>query len=248
VKFDFSGKALLLTGAGGGIGSAVAQLFHEAGGSVVLADIDGDAAARVAESFDPKGKRTAALRYDAAIAEDSEDAVELCRERFGRLDCVVSAAALYENLPFLSMTDEQWRRNMAVNLDGVFYLCRRAIPVMEDGGSVVLVASQSAHEGGSVNHSPYGASKGGVLLLARSLARELAPRIRVNAVSPGFIDTAMAREAIRLRGAAALERTPMRRMGSPREAAESIAFLCSNASTYITGQTIHINGGAYMGG
>src|SRR5690606_35215405 len=102
---------------------AVAQLFHEAGGSVVLLDIDGDAAARVAESFDPKGQRTATLRYDAAIPEDSEDAVELCRERFGRIDCVVSAAALYENLPFLSMTDEQWRWNMAVNLDGVFYLC-----------------------------------------------------------------------------------------------------------------------------
>jgi len=248
VEFDFAGKALLLTGASGGIGSAVVKLFHDAGASVLLADIDGDAATALAHSLDPGKKRTAALQYDAASAEHAEAAVELCLQRFGRLDYLVSAAALYEDLPFLSMTDEQWRRSISVNLDGVFYLCRRAIPRMEDNGAVVLIASQSAHEGSSVRHSPYGASKGGVLLLARSLARELAPRIRINAVSPGFIDTPMAREAVRLRGAAALERTPMGRMGTPREAAESIAFLCSDASTYITGQTIHINGGAYMGG
>lgn len=248
MKFDFSGKALLLTGASGGIGKAVAELFHEAGASVLLADIDGAAVSDLAQSMDPGGKVVVGLKYDAASASDAERAVGLCLSKFGRLDYVVSAAALYEDLPFLTMTDEQWRRSMAVNLDGVFYICRRAIPVMEDNGAVVLIASQSAHEGGSVRHSPYGASKGGVLLLARSLARELAPRIRINAVSPGFIDTPMSREAIRLRGAAVLDKTPMGRMGTPREAAESIAFLCSDASTYITGQTIHINGGAYMGG
>lgn len=248
VTFDFSGKALVLTGASGGIGSAVAKLFYDAGASLLLADIDGKAVAALAESLDPGKERTAALAYDAASAEHAVAAVDLCLERFGRLDHLVSAAAIYEELPFLTMTDEQWRRSIAANLDGVFYLCRRAIPKMQDGGAVVLVASQSAHEGSSVRHSPYGASKGGVLLLARSLARELAPRVRINAVSPGFIDTPMAREAIRLRGPAALERTPMGRMGTPKEAAESIAFLCSDASTYITGQTIHINGGAYMGG
>ncbi len=248
MNFDFSGKTILLTGASGGIGSETAELFYEAGANIVLADINGEAASGLARTLDPKEKRTAALGYDAASAEDSETAVRLCLERFGQLDHLISAAALYEELPFLTMTDQQWHKTMAVNLDGVFYICHRAIPKMTEGGSVVLVASQSAHEGSSVSHSPYGASKGGVLLLARSLARELAPRVRINTVSPGFIDTPMAREAIRLRGAAALDRTPMRRMGTPREAAESIAFLCSDASTYITGQTIHINGGAYMGG
>lgn len=248
VKFDFSGKTMLLTGASGGIGSAVVTLFNEAGANVVLADVNGEAVAELVRKLDPEGKCTASLAYDAADPNDSEAAVELCLQRFGQLDYVISAAALYEELPFLTTTDEQWRKTIAVNLDGVFYLCRRAIPKMTDGGSVVLIASQSAHEGGSVKHSPYGASKGGVLLLARSLARELAPNIRINAVSPGFIDTPMAREAMRLRGAAALKKVPMMRMGTIREAAESIAFLCSDAATYITGQTIHVNGGAYMGG
>src|SRR5690606_19859589 len=114
--FDFRDKSLVLTGASGGIGGAVAQLFLEAGGSVLLADINGAAAAALALTLDPSGRRTAALEYDAANAADSEAAVELCLERFGRIDCVVSAAALYEDLPFLDMTDEQWRRSMAVNL------------------------------------------------------------------------------------------------------------------------------------
>lgn len=248
MKFDFSGKAALITGASGGIGSAVTKLFYDAGAQIVLADINNEALASIMQTLNLSEERVATIQYDAANPDDSDATVNLCLERFGRLDHVISTAALYEELPFLTMTDEQWRRSMAVNLDGVFYLCRRAIPKMEDGSSVVLIASQSAHEGSSVSHSPYGASKGGVLLLARSLARELAPRIRINAVSPGFIDTPMAREAIRLRGQAALDRTPMKRMGTPVEAAESIAFLCSDASTYITGQTIHINGGAYMGG
>ena len=146
------------------------------------------------------------------------------------------------------MTDEQWRRTMAVNLDGVFFIIRRAVAVMEDGGVIVNIASQSAHSGASIGHSPYGASKGGVLLLTRSLARELAPRIRVNAISPGVIDTVMARELMRRNGNAILQTIPMARQGEPTEIAAAVMFLCSSGAAYITGQTIHVNGGAYMGG
>lgn len=245
---DFSGRVLLLTGAGGGIGTAIAELFHEAGASVVLADINEGAVQALARRLDPTETRACGVRYDASRPADAAGAVQTCMQTFGRLDFLVPAAAIYEELPFESMTDEQWRRTISVNLDGVFYICRRSVPVMSQGGAIVMIASQSAHQGSSVHHSPYGASKGGVLLLMRSLARELAPRIRVNAISPGLTDTPMAREAIRLRGARALEGTPMGRMGTPSEAAGCIAFLCSDVAGYVNGETIHVNGGAYMGG
>lgn len=245
---QFADKVLLVTGAGGGIGGAIAATFFSKGAKVLLADITVDTATEHAKRLDPSGRRAQAVPYDAANPADADAVVAACIERFGRLDFLVPAAALYEELPFMQMTDAQWRRTLAVNLDGVFYICRRAIPVMPDGGCVVTIASQSAHVGSSRSHSPYGASKGGVLTFTLSLARELAPRIRVNTVSPGIIDTAMARELIRRNGSAMLKDIPLQRQGEPREVADAVAFLCSEAATYITGQAIHVNGGAYMGG
>jgi 3-oxoacyl-[acyl-carrier protein] reductase len=246
--FDFSGRVLLVTGAGSGIGRAVAERFHEAGASVLLADLNAEAAGRLAASLDPAGIRALAMGYDASRANDAEAAVRLCLDRFGRLDYLVPAAGVFEDHPFLSMTDEAWRRTISINLDGVFYICRRAVPLMTDGGSVVTVASEAAHAGASRTHVHYGASKGGVLLFTRSLAREIAPRIRVNAVSPGTIDTPMVESWMRQHGTAFLAGTPMARVGTAREVADAVAYLCSDAASYVTGQTIHVNGGSYMGG
>lgn len=243
-----AGKALLLTGAAGGIGQAIARTFLKAGAKVVLADLGEERVAELARALDPVGEATAGLAYDAAMPEDAGRAVALCLERFGRLDCLVPAAAVYEDHPFLGMTDAEWRRTLSINLDGVFYVCRRAVPAMPEGGSIVLIASEAAHAGSSRGHAHYGASKGGVMTLARSLARELAPRIRVNAVSPGTIDTPMVENFLRLHGEAQMAATPMRRWGAPREVADAVAFLCGDAASYITGQTMHVNGGSYMGG
>ena len=221
---EFAGRVLLVTGAGGGIGQAIAASFHEAGARVVLADIRRDAMEGVAKSLDPSAERVECVSYDASRPGDADVAVKRCFDRFGGLDFLVPAAALYEELPFMSMTDDQWRRSLAVNLDGVFYICRRAIPVMKEGSSVVTIASQSAHVGASKSHSPYGASKGGVLALTLSLARELAPRIRVNTVSPGVIDTPMAQELLRRHGTAVLDTIPLGRQGMPREVADAVMF------------------------
>jgi 3-oxoacyl-[acyl-carrier protein] reductase len=129
---------------------------------------------------------------------------------------------------------------------GVFYICRRAIAVMCHGSAVVNIASDAAHQGSSVEHSHYGTSKGGVLTLTKSLARELAPNIRVNAVSPGTTDTPMAQNVMRIRGKEILASIPMGRLATPAEIADTVAFLCSDAATYITGQAIQVNGGSYM--
>jgi 3-oxoacyl-[acyl-carrier protein] reductase len=141
------------------------------------------------------------------------------------------------------MTDEQWRRMIAINLDGVFYMTRRAIPFMNKGGAIVALSSMSGHKGGSYAHAHYGATKGGILAYVRGLARDVGPDIRVNSVSPGLIDTPML-------PASAVEQQlgsiPLARIGKPSEVASVVAFLCSDAASYITGETIIISGGLYM--
>jgi 3-oxoacyl-[acyl-carrier protein] reductase len=246
--FDFSRQVLLLTGANGGIGRAIAREFVEGGAKVVLADIDEPGASAYARALDPGAADTAVARLDAADPGDVEKAIDLCTARFGRLDFLVTAAAIYEDHAFESMTDEAWRRTISINLDGVFYACRRVAPVMAEGGAIVNLASEAAHVGGSPTHSHYGASKAGVLALTRSIARELAPRIRVNAVSPGTIDTPMVARFLAAQGPGYVESIPMRRLGTPRDVAQAVAFLCSGAASYITGTTIHVNGGSYAGG
>jgi 3-oxoacyl-[acyl-carrier protein] reductase len=245
--FDFSQQVLLLTGANGGIGRGIAREFMAAGARVVLADINEAGTADFARSIDPAGAHTAAVRLDAGNSADVERAVELCSRRFGRLDYLVTAAAIFEDHPFETMTDEQWRRTMTANLDSVFYACRRAVPAMKQGGAIVNLASEAAHTGGSPMHSHYGATKAGVLAFTKTIARELAPRIRVNAVSPGTINTPMVARWLEQHGPAYIDTIPMRRLGEPKDVAQAVAFLCSDAASYITGTTIHVNGGGYVG-
>jgi 3-oxoacyl-[acyl-carrier protein] reductase len=245
--FDFSQRVLLLTGANGGIGRAIAQEFLEAGANLVLADINAEGAAAFAGVLDSSGRRAVAIGLDAGNAGDLERAVKLCLDRFGRLDYLVTAAAIFEDHPFESMTDEQWRRTMSINLDGVFYACRRAVPHMKTGSAIVNLASEAAHTGGSPMHSDYGATKAGVLAFTKTIALELAPRVRVNAVSPGTINTPMVARWLEQHGAGYIDTIPMRRLGEPKDVAQTVAFLCSDAAGYITGTTIHVNGGGYVG-
>lgn len=245
---DFSGRVLLLTGACGGIGRAIAELFRKCGAQLLIADKDQASVQALAHTLDPEGSSVAHVAYDAGKAADATTLVELCMRRFGRLDFLIPAAAIYEEAPFAEMTDEQWERTLGINLNGVFYVCRRAVPVMSDGGSIVLIASDAGHQGATPGHAHYGASKGGVLGLSRSLARELAPRIRVNAISPGAIDTPMIRDVMARWGKAIIAGTPLERLGTPHEVATVAGFLCSQDAAFFTGQSLHPNGGAYIPG
>ena len=244
--FDFSQRTLLLTGAAGGIGRGIAEEFLAGGANVVLADLNETALKATRHALDPDGARTEAIRLEASNPADVERAVALCRDRFGGLDYLVTAAAIFEDHPFETMTDAQWHRTVATNLDGVFYACRRAVPAMRNGGAIVNLASEAAHTGGSPMHAHYGATKAGVLAFTKTIARELAPRIRVNAISPGTIDTPMVKRWVEERPGY-VETIPMRRLGTPHDVAQAAAFLCSSASSYITGTTIHVNGGGYVG-
>lgn len=241
---DFSGKVLLLTGGNGAISRAIATLFHRHGASCVLTDLDGEGVAAFARELDPGGSRTLALRQDAAQASDAQRAVKAAVSHFGAIDHLVTAAGLYRDRLVSEMSEAEWRQSIAINLDGVFHSCRAAIPHLAEGGSIVNLASMAGHRG-SYAHAHYAAAKGGVLSLTRSLALELAPKIRVNAVSPGLIEGPMVQPLI-AKKPELIQNTPMKRLGTADEVAGVVAFLCSDLAGFVTGETIHVNGGLHI--
>ena len=242
---NFAGKTLFLTGANGTISRAIARLYLNLGGRCVLTDLDIAGLRRFAAEIDPPGQRLLPLKQDATSAKDAETTFAAAAERFGKVDHVVTAAGLYRDALIAAMSDEEWRRSLAINLDGVFYTCRAAIPHLADGGAIVNIASMAGHRG-SIAHGHYAAAKGGVLTFSRSLAIELAPRIRVNAVSPGLIDGPMVQPLLAARGPELIAQTPLKRLGTGDEVAKVVAFLCSDWARFVTGETIHVNGGLYI--
>ena len=245
--FSFDGLTSIITGSGRGIGLETARYFYACGASVVLADINEEAVAAEAAALDASGTRAIAVRYDAAERGDAEMVVAQAVEAFGRLHHVVANAGIYTDAWAATMSDDVWRRTMQINVDAVFYLCREANRAMTHGGAIVAAASVAGHGGGSLGHAHYGASKGAVLSLVRGLAREFGPQLRVNAVSPGTIETPMIADNAALKNPDLVSSFPLKRMGKPEEVASVIAFLCSDAASYVTGETILVCGGSYMG-
>jgi len=242
---DFSGRTLWLSGANGVISRAIARAFFDLGANCVLTDLNDNSLADFAETLDPGGKRIISMAQDVTRSGDTDAVIDAITQRFGHLDFVVTSAGLYRDQMIDGMTDEQWHQGVGVNLDGVFYCCRAAIPLLAKGGAIVNVASMSGHKG-SYMHAPYAAAKGAVLAFTRTLALELAPDVRVNAVSPGLIDTPLVKPLLDRSGPALIASTPLKRLGQPEEVADAVAFLCSDWASFITAETLHINGGIYI--
>lgn len=242
---NFKDRLLLLTGANGGIGREVARQFHEAGAHLLLTDIDIEGLNNFASSLKNGTGKVICQHLDSNSTLDADEVVRLAKEQFGGIDFFVPSAGIYLAQPVRDMTDEQWRQTIAINLDGVFFLTRRVISALKTNSSMVFLSSLAAHRGAFYN-AHYSASKGAILSLTRSLARELGPETRVNAVSPGLIDTPMASDLIRTRGELSISQTPLKRVGLPSEVASVISFLCSEDASFVTGETIHINGGLHM--
>jgi NAD(P)-dependent dehydrogenase (short-subunit alcohol dehydrogenase family) len=236
-------KVALITGAARGIGLATAQRFLADGWRVALLDIDGDTLARTHAAL--PADSTIAICCDVADAAGVAAAMGRVAQDFARLDALVNNAGIAIFKPILDVTYEDWSRVLAVNLTGPFLCVQAAVPLMRDsGGAIVNITSISGLRASTLR-TAYGTSKAGLAHLTQQQAIELASLgIRVNAVAPGPVDTAMAKAVhtpeIR---AAYHDAIPLNRYGLEQELAEAIFFLCSDRASYITGQTIAVDGG-----
>lgn len=242
----FEGRTLFLTGAGGAIGKAVARQFHQSGANLFLTDLARNPLEGLAASFKTPD-RVSFLPADVANPASIDAAVAQCVQAFSGIDFVVPMAGFYPERAFSEMTVDEWNKAIDVNLTGAFTTCRTTASAFRENSSVVLVSSIAAHRG-SRFHAHYAASKGGTLSLMRSMALELAPRTRVNAISPGIIETEMTRDLVAAQGQQIVAQTPLGRLGRPEEVAAVVHFLCSDAASFITGETIQVNGGLYIDG
>ncbi len=241
------GKSAIITGAGRGIGKAIARKFLEEGARVLICDIVSERVAAAADDLGALGE-VQAIGGDVSQAAFCDALIERARERFGRLDVLVNNAGIATFQPFLEHTEEAWDRTLAVNLKSVFLLgqrAARAIVMDGHGGAIVNMASTNGHVG-EKELAAYNASKAGVVLLTKTMAIELAPHnIRVNCVAPGFIRTELVGDAgvdesfVR----DYLRKIPLGRYGKPEEVANLFAFLASDEASFITGESVVIDGG-----
>jgi 3-oxoacyl-[acyl-carrier protein] reductase len=205
------------------------------------------------KAIEDRGGHAVGIAGDLSASETATNAVERATHALGGLDFLIVNHGIWEteDVPLARMSVEQWTQTRSTNLDGVFYVCRAAIPALASDGRIVLVASTAAQRGEAF-HADYAATKGAIVALTKSLAVELAPERTVNCVAPGWVDTEMSDGAFAKNGGAgrrAIERTiPLGRLASPADVAGPIVFLCSSLARHITGEVLNVNGGAVLCG
>jgi len=253
---SLAGKRAFVTGGGRGIGRATVLLLAQAGASVAVGYLSrrGEAEETVKAVEGGQGRsRAVAVAADLGDPAAAQRAVEEAARALGGLDLLIVNHGVWppDDVPVARMTDVQWDATQRANLDAVFYLCRAAIPRLPEGGRIVLVSS-TAGQRGEAFHADYAASKGAVIAFTKSLAVELAPRITVNCVAPGWVDTEMAQQPYSREkgtGKRAIEAgIPLGRVASPEDVAGPIVFLCSELARHITGEILNVNGGSVLCG
>jgi 3-oxoacyl-[acyl-carrier protein] reductase len=239
-------QVAIVTGAARGIGAAIAERLAKDGATVAIADVDEEGAAGEAECIGETGGRAFAVRVDVSDPASTQAMVEAVVEREGRLDILVNNAGINgPTVPVVDVSVEEWRRVLSIDLDGVFYCCKAAVPhlVQRGYGRIVNIASIAGKEG-NPNHGPYSTAKAGVIGFTKSLAKDLATTgVLVNCVAPAIVDTDLTRavpeEIVRY----LIARIPMGRMGQAHEVAALVAWLCSPECSFSTGAVFDISGG-----
>jgi NAD(P)-dependent dehydrogenase (short-subunit alcohol dehydrogenase family) len=247
----FKGHVTVVTGGGSGIGRAIALRFAREGSHVAIPDVDEAGATQTAAEVRKLGAEALVIRTDVSKSEEVQVCLQTVLQRFQKIDILVNNAGINIARPLEEFSDADWHRIVGINLNGVWFFCRYTIPhfLQRGGGVIVNIASIGAFQA-SHDRAPYMASKGGVVSLTQSLALDFADRnIRVNAIAPGVVETAM---GIRWRANPANRRsvtflTPMGRFGQPDEIAAAAAFLASDDASFITGHTLCVDGGLLAG-
>ena len=247
---DFENKVALITGGSRGIGRATALLFAEGGARLALTYSGNDAAAQEAKAAAEAAGAPAVLllKFDVGDPAACQRAVEECIEKLGGIHVLVNNAGISIDGLIMRYKAEDLRRTLQVDLESAFHLCKAVTrPMMKQKGGAIVNLTSVVGEQGNAGQSAYSMAKAGLIGLTKSLARELGSRnIRVNAVSPGLIETDMTKELPDEAKAAMSKGAALGRAGTAREVAEAIAFLASERAAYITGEVLRVNGGLYM--
>lgn len=248
----FEGKTAVVTGASRGVGRATALRLAEAGANVVVNFLSAEEKAEnVVALCKEKGVRAIAVQGDVSIWNEAQNLAHKAAEEFGSIDLLVLNAGIWEGAPIEEMSEELWNKVMNTNLKAAWAMTKACVPAMKkrESGAIVMVSS-TAGQRGEANYSNYAASKGGQISFTKALATELAPRIRVNCVAPGWIETAMVRPVFEDENykQSVINSIPLQRIATTDDIALSICFLLSDWSRHITGEILNINGGTVLCG
>jgi 3-oxoacyl-[acyl-carrier protein] reductase len=246
---DLANRVAIVTGAARGIGRAVALALGHAGAAVVLVDVDPEATERARDGIAAAGVDAIARRCDVSRAGDVSTVVSDTVERFGGIDILVNNAGIIRRGTIDTVTEDDWRQVLEVNVTGAFLLCRAVVPVMkrQGRGAIVNVSSIAAKLGDLTSAPGYGPSKAARDALTKTLARQLAASgIRVNGVAPHAIATDMSAQWSAERRREIIASIPLGRLGRPEDVAEAVLFLASDRAAFIAGEILDVNGGALM--
>lgn len=243
------GQTAIITGATRGIGLAIARLFAENGANLIINGTNAELIEQNADNLQQLGIGCIALPGDISKNETSRDLVTAALDHFGRIDSLINNSGVINRRKFTEFNEEEWRRTLAINLDGLTFACRHALDVMvkQRRGKIVNILSSAAKKPHANASIEYGVSKAGGLYLTRHLALEYAPlNIHVNAICPGPIATEMVDSWDDDYRRKVLQKVPLGRLGKPLDVAYGALFLASYQSDFITGEAININGGSFM--
>ena len=242
---DLKGKNIIVTGASGGIGNSIIEKLNQSGANILASGT------RIEKLEELKGKygNIKTLKFDISQSDKIEEFVEnATKELGGSLDCIVNNAGITQDNLAIRMSLDEWKKVIDINLTSTFLMSKSAIKKMlkNKSGKIVNITSVVGHTG-NLGQANYTASKAGIIAMSKSLAIEYAKKnININCISPGFIKTAMTDKLDDKFKEAIISKIPSARLGEPDDIANAVLFLCSNQSSYINGETLHVNGGMYM--
>ena len=243
---NLAGKYCIVTGAGKGIGKAIAKRFlEEEAAGVAILEWNLELAEATARELDPTGEKVIAIRCNVADGDNVKEAVEAVMAKFGRVDALINNAGVTRDKIFHKMTDDDWYTVLTINLNGVYNLCKFVVPIMrqQESGSIVNISSTSIM--GNPGQANYAATKAAMVGFTRTMAKELGRKgVRMNCISPGYIDTEMMRAVGEEILNGMIRGIPAQRLGDPEEIASVAAFLCTEDSSWVSGQNIFVSGGA----